>query len=108
MAEQVRQSMFQIIHESMPLPVSFDVLRILFVISGRIRVLLEEQQKVMNRSDIFLINPMEEAEIYSDETGVVKTNPLFAYTKDEGLHRTGGRIIAREKLKLKGDGMLDI
>ena len=51
---------------------------------------------------------LEIAEIYSDETGVVKTNPLFAYTKDEGLHRTGGRIIAREKLKLKGDGMLDI
>lgn len=51
---------------------------------------------------------LEIAEIYSDETGVVKTNPLFAYTKDEGLHRTGGRIIAREKLKLKGDDMLDI
>ena len=67
MADQIPQSMFQIIHESMPLPVSFDVLRILFVLSGRIRVLLEQQQTIMNRSDILLINPMEEAEIFSDE-----------------------------------------
>lgn len=51
---------------------------------------------------------LEVAEIYSDETGVIKTNPLFAYSKDVGLVRTDGRIISREKLKLKGDDSLDI
>ena len=46
---------------------------------------------------------LEIAEIYSDEPGVIKTNPLFKFTKDGGLKRTGNRIKAREKLKLKGD-----
>ena len=51
---------------------------------------------------------LEVAEIYSEETGVIKINPLFKYSKAEGLRRTGGRLLSREKLELKGDGDLDI
>ncbi|MBQ9179558.1 MAG: CpaF family protein, partial [Firmicutes bacterium] len=51
---------------------------------------------------------LEVAEIYSNETGVIKTNSLFKYSKAEGLRPTGNKIISREKLELKGDGNLDI
>ena len=68
MPEQTLQSQFQIIHENTPLPVSFELLRILFVVNGRLQTRLQDQQVNMNKSDILLINPMEEAEIFSDES----------------------------------------
>ena len=51
---------------------------------------------------------LEIAEIYSDETGIIRINPLFRYTKKDGLKRTGNRIIRREKLVLKGDDTDDM
>ena len=51
---------------------------------------------------------LEIAEIYSDETGSIRINPLFRYTKKDGLKRTGNRIIRREKLVLKGDDTDDM
>ena len=51
---------------------------------------------------------LEVAEIYSDELGVIRTNPLFVYGAGTGLERTDNRLKSREKLRLRGDDGYDI
>ena len=86
MADQIIDIGYRVFHDSCMLEASFDFLRILFVVEGSCSVSVPQEQDVMRKSDVFLLNPMEEAKIEAGEglLAVVFEIPFFILLKETG------------------------
>ena len=75
-----------IFHDSRDLLASFDKLRIIFIVEGSCNVILPQETVQMRKSDMLLLNPMEEGRVEAGDglLAVVFEIPYFSLLKELG------------------------
>ena len=86
MADQSIQIDFKVFHDNRELEASFDFIRIIFVVEGSCNVVMPQEQVAMHKSDVLLLNPMEEGKIEAGDglLAVIFEIPFFILLKELG------------------------
>ncbi|MBR6405113.1 MAG: helix-turn-helix domain-containing protein [Lachnospiraceae bacterium] len=104
MAGQDVQFDFSIFHESRTLEASFDLLKIIYIVDGSCSVTTSNETALMQKADVLLLNPMEEARIEAGDNlfCAVLEIPFFEMLREterstlrfylDSTKESGGRI----------------